>query len=66
MIGYSLAEKNRDLNQAFEKAERMESVKDKLTHELGSMKISLSNKDDEIEQYDQHTHIDISFLLSLV
>lgn len=33
----------------------MEGVKDKLTHELGAMKLSLGEKDDEIEQYDQHT-----------
>ena len=48
----SLAAKNRDLNQAFEKAERMEGVKDKLTNEIAAMKKTLSEKDDEIQRYE--------------
>ena len=33
----------------------MEGVKDKLTNELGALKMSLSEKDDEIERYEQRS-----------
>ncbi len=50
ILWYSLAEKNRDLNQAFEKVERLNDGKDKLTNELTNMKAILDEKNTEIER----------------
>lgn len=66
MISYSLAEKNRDLNQAFEKAERMEGVKDKLTNEIAAMKMNLREKDDEIQRYEMEASDRPVYFFSLV
>jgi hypothetical protein len=46
-----LAEKNRDLNQAFEKVEQMNDAKQKLMNELANMRTALNEKDDEIQKY---------------
>ncbi len=46
-----MAEKNRDLNQKFEKLEQMEDAKQNLIHELTTMKMILNEKDDEIQKY---------------
>ena len=48
-IETNLAEKNRDLNQAFEKVERLNEAKDKLSNELANMKVIVDKKDNEIE-----------------
>ncbi len=49
--GYSLGEKNRDLNRTFEKLEQLETAKQKLILELSAMKIALEEKDKEIQRY---------------
>ncbi len=46
-----MAEKNRDLNQAFEKVEQMNDAKQKLMNELANMRTALNEKDDEIQKY---------------
>jgi len=46
-----LAEKNRDLNQAREKLEQIEDAKQRLKNELENMKITLNEKDNEIQKY---------------
>ena len=50
-IEYSLAAKNRDLNQTYENIERMEMNKQELMDELAAMKKTLNEKDDEIRKY---------------
>jgi len=52
-LWYSLAEKNRDLNQACEKLEQIEDAKQRLKNELENMKIKLNEKDNEIQKYNK-------------
>jgi chromosome segregation ATPase len=61
ILCYSLAEKNRDLNQAFEKVERLNDAKEKLTNELAVLKKTLNEKDNEIEKYEK-LNIDVNHL----
>lgn len=46
-----MAEKNRDLNQAFEKLEQINDAKQELINELTNMKKILDEKDEEIQKY---------------
>jgi hypothetical protein len=48
-----LAEKNRDLNQTFEKLEQMNDAKQKLLNELATLRMALEEKDNEIETYER-------------
>ncbi|CAF1470079.1 unnamed protein product [Adineta steineri] len=45
----NLAEKNRDLNQSFEKIQQIENAKQKLMNELSAMRTTLNEKDKLIE-----------------
>jgi hypothetical protein len=46
-----VAEKNRDLNQAFEKIQQMDNAKQTLMNELATMRKTLKEKDNTIEKY---------------
>ncbi len=48
-----MAEKNRDLNQTFEKLEQMNDAKQKLLNELATLRMALEEKDNEIETYER-------------
>ncbi len=49
-----MAEKNRDLNQTFEKLEQMNDAKQKLLNELATLRMALEEKDNEIETYERN------------
>ncbi len=46
-----MAEKNRDLNQSFEKIQQMDNAKQTLMNELATMRMTLKEKDNTIEKY---------------
>ena len=48
---FSLAGKNRDLNQTFEKIQQMDIAKQKLMDELSALRATLEEKDKDIEKY---------------
>jgi len=61
-----LAEKNRDLNQAFEKVEQMNDAKQKLMNELANMRTALNEKDDEIQRYKRRKKINSKKIYLLI
>ena len=48
-----MAEKNRDLNQTFDKLEQMEDAKQQLMQELDKMQTTINEKDTEIQKYNK-------------
>lgn len=51
-VDCSLAEKNRDLNQAREKLEQMETIRRNLTEDLAALRTSLKERENEIARYE--------------